>query len=392
MQMMRPYIRLVRSRLLLVAVLMLLPVVSRSALAQSGDPILVGVVVPMTGPLATYGSPFSDAIELAVDEVNASGGVNGRPIKLQIEDSQASNTVAINALNRLLQSKPVAMFGPGLGTQILAMMPIFEKEHLPTFAGPSTRRVSQQGAKYFFRTTSHDGLTKELVTRFILENLGKTHVGIIHVANEWGYSGRDNVTAYLEQFKHLKPVSIASYQPTDRDFTAQLLQMKNDGADVIFTQGHPVDEALIARQLKQLNIDLPHVGSGSLCSAVLRHLLTTAEAAGQYCEGPDILPENNSKPRVQEYVKKYIAKAKFSPGIYETSYYDVAHMLAEVMKKYGTDRESIAKGMREMSYDGVVGTYRADAEGNLWQGAAITEFLPDGSAKTVRVSNGSEGQ
>jgi branched-chain amino acid transport system substrate-binding protein len=392
MQMMRPYIRLALSRLLLIAALMLLPMASRSAFAQSGDPILVGVVVPMTGPLAAYGGPFSDAIELAVDEVNASGGVNGRPIKLQIEDSQASNTVAINALNRLLQSKPVAMFGPSLGTQILAMMPTLEKEHLPTFAGPSTRRVTQQGAKYFFRTTSHDGVTKELVTRFILGDLGKTRVGIIHVANEWGYSGRDNVSTYLDQLKHLKPVSIASYQPTDRDFTAQLLQMKSDGADVIFTQGHPVDEALIARQLKQLNIDLPHIGSGSLCLAVLRQLLTTAEVAGQYCEGPDILPEKNPKPRVQEYVRKYIAKTKFSPGIYETSYYDVAHMLAEVMKKYGADRESIAKGMREMSYDGVIGTYRADPEGNLWQGAAITEFLPDGSAKTVRVSNGGEGQ
>jgi branched-chain amino acid transport system substrate-binding protein len=272
------------------------------------------------------------------------------------------------------------------------MMPILEKEHLPTFAGPSTRRVTQQGAKYFFRTTSHDGITKELVTRFILEDLKKTRVGVIHVSNEWGYSGRDNVTAYLEQFKQLKPVSIASYQPTDRDFTAQLLQMKSDGADVIFTQGHPVDEALIARQLKQLNIGLPHIGSGSLCSAVLRQLVTTEEVAGQYCEGPDILPEKNPKPEVQAYVKKYMAKSKFSPGIYETGYYDVAHMLAEVMKKYGADRESIAKGMREMSYNGVVGTYHSDEEGNLWHGAAITEFLPDGSAKTVRTVSGGEGQ
>jgi branched-chain amino acid transport system substrate-binding protein len=392
MQIMRLSFRFALSQLLLVAALLTQPLASRPALAQ-GDPILVGVVVPLTGPLATYGSPFSDAVQMAVDEVNAAGGVNGRPIKLQIEDSQASNTVAINALNRLLQSKPVAMFGPGLGTQILAMFPVIEKEHLPTFAGPSTRRVTQQNAQYFFRTTSHDGVTKELATRFMLENLGKTRVGIIHVANEWGYSGRDNVTAYLEQFKQLKPVSVASYQPTDRDLTAQLLQMKNDGADVIFTQGHPVDEALIVRQMKQLSIDIPHLGSASLCGAALRQLLTPAELAGQYCEGPEILPEQSPKPQVQEFVKKYIAKTKFSPGVYETFYYDVAHMLAEVMKKYGADRESIAKGMREMSYKGIVGTYRADAEGNLWQGAAIIQFQPNGSAKTVRVAKtAAEGQ
>ncbi len=354
--------------------------------AHAADPVIVGVIVPVTGVLASYGKPFSDAVSVAVDEINADGGINGRPIHLVIEDSQASNTVAINALNRLLQSKPVAIFGPGLGTQILTMMPIIEKEHVPTFAGPSTRRVTQQGAKYFFRTTSHDGTTKELVTKFMVEDLKKTKVGIMHVANEWGYSGRDNVTKYLDELYHLKPVSIASYQPTDKDLTAQLLQMKNDGADVIFTQGHPVDEALIVRQMKQLDIKIAHVGSGSLCSAMLRKLITPAEAEGQYCEGPDIVPNQNPKPRVQAFVKAYEAKAKFPPGIYETSYYDVTHMLAEVMKKYGTDREKIAQGMRTISYEGVVGTYHSDEEGNLWSGAAISQFQPDGSIKTARTA------
>ncbi|AUC98377.1 hypothetical protein CWS35_32070 [Bradyrhizobium sp. SK17] len=382
---MRSRLATILARLLLMAAtLSLMPSVS---LAQAQrDPVLVGVVVPLTGPLAAYGSPFSDAVQIAVDEVNAAGGINGRPIKLQIEDSQASNTVAINALNRLLQSKPVAMFGPALGTQILAMFPTIEREHLPTFAGPSTRRVTQQNVKYFFRATSHDGVTKQLVTRFMLEDLKKSRVGIIHVANEWGYSGRDNVTGYLEQFRQLKPVSVASYQPTDRDLTAQLLQMKSDGADVIFTQGHPVDEALVVRQMRQLNIEIPHVGSASLCATALRHLLTHDELAGRYCEGPDILPELNPNPKVQEFIRKYVAKTRMSPDVNETFYYDVAHMLAEVMKKYGVDRESITKGMREMPYEGIIGTYRADGEGNLWHRAVIMKFLPDGSAKIVRAS------
>ena len=213
----------------------------------------------------------------------------------------------------------------------------------------------------------------------------------MHVANEWGYSGRDNVTKYLEDLFHLKPVSIASYQPTDKDLTAQLLQMKNDGADVIFSQGHPVDEAILVRQMKQLDINIAHIGSGSLCSASLRKLLTPAELAGQYCEGPDIVPEQNPKPRVQAFVKAYEAKTQFTPGIYETSYYDVTHMLAEVMKRYGVDREKIAEGMREMSYDGIIGVYKSDAEGNLWNGAAISKFDPDGSAKTAKEMRASAG-
>lgn len=359
----------------------------------ASNPIPVGMVVPLTGPLATYGTPFSSAVQMAFDEVNAAGGIGGRKIELRIEDSQASNTVAINALNRLLQSKPVALFGPSLGTQILAMFPIIEKERLPLLAGPSTRRVTQQGAKYFFRVTSHDGVTKDLVTRFLIEDLKSKRVGIIHVANEWGYSGRDNVSADLQEMAQLKPVSIASYQPTDRDLTAQLLQMKNDGADVIFTQGHPVDEAIIVRQMKQLNIDVPHIGSGSLCGAALLKLLTADELAGQYCDGPDVLPELNTKPAVQEFVSKFTKKTGFPPGVYETFYYDAAHMIAHVMEQYGADRESIAKGMRETAYKGILGTLKADAEGNLWQGAAIVKFLPGGGGEIARrVGSGGEAK
>lgn len=358
--------------------------------AKAQTPITVGVIVPVTGALATYGTPFSDAVTIAMDEVNKAGGVNGRPIKLVIEDSQASNTVALNALNRLLQSKPVAMFGPGLGTQILAMMPVFEKEHLPTLASPSTRRVTQQGAKYLFRTVSHDGVTKEVVTRFMVDDLKKKRVGILHVANEWGYSGRDNVSGFLEKFYGLKPVSIASYQPTDRDLTAQLLQMKNDGADVIFSQGHPVDEALIARQLRQLSIDITHVGSASLCSAVLRQLVTPADVAGQYCEGPDVTPEQNPLPAVQAFVKVYKAKTGFSPGIYETTYYDTAHMLAEVLKQAGDDREKVASLMRTTSYKGILGTYKSDDEGNLWHTAVVMKFQPDGTVAVVKTGGGSD--
>lgn len=352
--------------------------------ATAAEPIVVGMVVPITSVLAPYGTPFVDAVKLAFDEVNKAGGVNGRQLELVVEDSQASNTVAINALNRVLQSNPVAIFGPGLGTQILAMMPTIEREHIPTFAGPSTRRVTQQNAKYFFRTTSHDGVTKALVAQFIAKTLKSQRVGIMHVANEWGYSGRDNLSQFLEELGRPKPVSIASYQPTDKDLTAQILQMQHDNADVIFSQGHPVDEALIVRQLHQLNVEIPHIGSGSLCSAVLHKLLTVAEAAGQYCEGPDIVPIASDRPRVKAFVKDYTAKAGFPPDIYITSYYDVAHMLVEVMKRYGVDREKIRDGMREITYDGTVGPYHADEEGNLWDNAAIMQFQSDGSAKVIQ--------
>ena len=108
--------------------------------AQAKDKIIVGVVLPLTGVLSPYGKPNLEAINLAVDEANAAGGVNGRKIELVVEDTQASNTTAINALNKVLQSKPVAVIGPGLGTQILALQPLTEKAKV-TLIGLSCARV-----------------------------------------------------------------------------------------------------------------------------------------------------------------------------------------------------------------------------------------------------------
>jgi branched-chain amino acid transport system substrate-binding protein len=199
--------------------------------ANAADNIKIGVVVPITSVLAPYGKPFVESLQIAVDEANEKGGVNGRKIELLVEDNQGSNTVTINALNKVLEQQPVTVFGAALGTQVLAMMPITEREKVPLIAGPSTRRVTQQGAKYFFRIGTHDALDKEVATRFMVDDLKTKKIGILHVANEWGYSGRDNVTEYLTTLYGLAPVSIASYQPTDKDLTAQILQMTNAGAD-----------------------------------------------------------------------------------------------------------------------------------------------------------------
>jgi branched-chain amino acid transport system substrate-binding protein len=352
--------------------------------ANAADNIKIGVVVPITSVLAPYGKPFVESLQIAVDEANEKGGVNGRKIELLVEDNQGSNTVTINALNKVLEQQPVTVFGAALGTQVLAMMPIIEREKVPLIAGPSTRRVTQQGAKYFFRIGTHDALDKEVATRFMVDDLKTKKIGILHVANEWGYSGRDNVTEYLKTLYGLAPVSIASYQPTDKDLTAQILQMTNAGADAIFSQGHPVDEALLVKQLNQLGVKVPHVASGSLCIAFLRKLVTPEEMLGHYCEAPDVLPPFNKRPKVKAFVATYEKRTGYAPDAYPSLYYDGMGMLIEIMKKYGVDREKIRQGFGEMRYEGVLGTYKSDQEGNLWHRAVVMKFLPGGNIEIVR--------
>lgn len=352
------------------------------ALAQAKPKVVVGVVLPLTGVLAPYGKPNLDAITLAVEEANKAGGVNGREIELVVEDTQASNTTAINALNKVLQSQPVAIIGPGLGTQILAMLPMTEKAKVPLIAGPSTRRVTQQGAKYFFRDSSHDEGDKVVLANFIAKDLKKSKVGILHVMAEWGYSGRDFLTQELKKLG-VEPVAVASYQPTDKDMTAQVTAMNSAGADVVYTQGYPVDEALVLKKFNQLGSKADYVASASLCKAFLRDLVSAADMAGKYCQAPDVLPTANDRPAVKAFVEAYKKKAGFAPDMYIANDYDAVGMLISVMKDKGADREAIREGMSSKSYDGILGTYKADGEGNLWHNSVIMQIQASGDVKVV---------
>jgi len=358
-------------------------IVSAPAYAQAKPKIVLGVVVPLTGVLAPYGKPNLEAITLAVDEANSAGGVNGRQIELVVEDTQASNTTAINALNKVLQSKPAAIIGPGLGTQILAMLPLTEKAKVPMIAGPSTRRVTQQNAKYFFRNSSHDEADKVLLGNFIVKDLKKSKVGILHVMAEWGYSGRDYLSQELKKVGNIEPVAVASYQATDKDMTAQVTAMNTANADVVYTQGYPVDEALVVKKFNQLGSKADYIASASLCKAFLRELVSSADLAGKYCQAPDVLPTYNDRPAVKTFVENYKKKAGFAPDMYIAQDYDAVGMLIAIMKEKGVDPDAIRDGFKTKSYDGILGNYKADGEGNLWHHSVIMKIEADGSVKVV---------
>jgi branched-chain amino acid transport system substrate-binding protein len=373
----RPLLSLLTASVMLVASIAATPLY-----AQAKPNIVLGVVLPLTGVLAPYGKPNLDAITLAVDEVNKSGGINGRQIEIVAEDTQASNTTAINALNKVLQSEPVAVIGPGLGTQILAMLPLTEKAKVPLIAGPSTRRVTQQDAKYFFRDSSHDEGDKAVLAKFIAQDLKKKKVGILHVMAEWGYSGRDYLTQELKKLG-IEPVAVASYQATDKDMTAQITAMNSAGVDVIYTQGYPIDEALVVKKFNQIGNKADYVASASLCKAFLRGLVTAAEMDGKYCQAPDVLPSHNDKPAVKAFVENYKKKTGFAPDMYIAQDYDAVGMLASIMKEKGVDREAIRDGLKSKSYDGILGNYKADAEGNLWHSSVIMKIEGNGDVKVV---------
>lgn len=353
------------------------------ASAQQKEPVKIGVLLTLTTALALYGAKQLNAIKMAVEKIEAAGGINGRKIELIVEDSANSNTAAVNGLNKILKDKPAAILGPIMGTQIMALSPIVQKEETAIFTEASTRKVTQQDNPWIFRFSNHDGVGKEAWTKFVVETLGKKKIGILHVANEWGYSGRDLTVEFLKKNYNTEPVVVKSYQQPDKDMTAQLMEMKNKGVDMILVQGHPGDEALVAKQIRRLNIDATHMGSGSLSIASQLDVTTEEDIKGSYSEVPAPPPPYADTEAVRAWSAEYEKKYGGQPDTYSLLTYDSMMMLAEVIKKYGADNKAIQKGLKEMTYKGLATEYKADKEGNMNHESVIVQFGDKKSSKVV---------
>jgi branched-chain amino acid transport system substrate-binding protein len=334
-----------------------------SAPGGAQEPVKVGVLASVTTDFAIIGKLQKDAAVMAAEDVNAEGGAGGRRVELLIEDTANSNTVALAALNKVLGQKPAAIIGPLWAIQ---------KEGLPILATSGTRRLTQVGNKWFFRYFPHDGITKVAYTEFAVTELKKKKVGILHVANEYGMSGRDIILDTLK--KHgLAPAAVESHNATDKDMSAQLQKVKAAGADVVLSQAHSADTALLLKQQKTLGLDIPHVASSAASSPSMLRLVTEQDIDGVYVETA-ALPTFDPRPAVQRWVKSYEERFKAAPDVFALLQYDMARMLFKAIKEAGPDREKIRAWLAANAYEGMATTYKADAEGNLNHRAIIIRY------------------
>jgi len=340
--------------------------------AAAADAVKIGLVASLTSDFALIGVLQKNAGVMAVDEVNAAGGAQGRRVELLVEDGSNSNTVALGALNKVLGDRPLAVLAPLWSTQLLAMFPTIEKDGVPTLSTTGTRKVTQLGNGWYFRYFPHDGITKTAATEFALNELGRKKVGILYVANEYGQSGRDIIVETLK--KHgLAPVAAESHNATDKDMSAQLLRVKQAGADVIISQAHPADTALILKQQRQLGIDLPHVASSAASQPSMLRIVTDKDLDGVYVETAAV-PAIDPRPEVQRWLRSYEERFKTTADVFALLYYDMTRMLLQAIKDGGAERSRIRSWLEKTRYEGLGATYACDAEHNCNHRAVILRY------------------
>jgi branched-chain amino acid transport system substrate-binding protein len=353
----------------------------------AAEVILLGHVGSMTGNEATFGDSSDKAIRLAIDEVNAAGGVKGRKLEVKTYDDQGKPEEASVAATRLIvQDKVAVLLGEVASSRSLAMAPIADAKGVPMVSPSSTNpkvTVDDEGKvrPFVFRVCFIDPFQGTVMARFAREKLNVTRVAILRdIKNAYSVGLADY---FLSKLKELggTVVDDQSYKAGDPDFKAQLTAIKAKNPEAIYIPGYYTDVGLIARQARELGMKQPLMGGDGWDSAKL------FEIGGKALDGSyfsNHYSPDDPSPRIQEFVSKYKARHGGVPDSLAAQAYDAARIAADAIGRApdlsGTAIRDALAATRD--YPGVTGIITIDAQHNAVKPAVVLE-VRDNATKWV---------
>lgn len=347
---------------------------SATAHAASGQ-IDIGMIADLTGAGALSGQHKVNGAKLAVDEINAKGGINGKKINLIVEDDQGMNQVAVSAYQRLASNQNViAIIGPITSTMTNALSPYVTRFKIPTMIGGTDPALTQKGNQWMFRFRPSDVYASDVMANYSVKQMGAKKVAILYTNDAFGTTGNKLLKAALEK-DGAKIASDQGFETGTKDFTSYIETIKHSGADTLETYTtSSQDDAQILRQIRQLGLKVKIIGSPSIAAAACIQIAGNA-ANGIYSVS-DFAPQGNDAAK--EFTRKYEAKYQSPPDLYGSWVYDAVNVLSQVIAKDGTSGPAIQRGIRAVQgYNGVEGTYNFDANGDGLHGYSVVKINND---------------
>jgi branched-chain amino acid transport system substrate-binding protein len=347
-----------------------LPAFVGRATAQ-GATIKIGMCAPVTGPAAEQGRYAQTGARLALDAVNKAGGVLGKQVELIVEDDQTTNPGVVLAFSKLAsQPDMVAFLGSIRSTQVHAMAPDVLKIGKPVMIGGTDPTLTHMGNPWLFRFRPNDSYSGSVIADYGFKTLGKKKWAIVHSTDAFGTAGGKALTDALGKLPGASVALDQGYANQSQDFTPVVLAIKQSGAEVLgsyFTFEN--DLGVFARQLRQLGVTIPWVGSPSIVN------VSALKLAGPALHGTFGVADyaEESSPASRAFGKAYRDVAKVAPDNQSSWTYDAITILCMAINKAGkTDPQAIRAAILAIrKHQGAEGEYNFDANGDGLHGYNI---------------------
>jgi branched-chain amino acid transport system substrate-binding protein len=325
-----------------------------TAAGSDKSTIKIGTSFPMTGTVAADGKYIVNAINFAVDQCNAAGGINGRKVEVVSEDDASDPTAAAAIANKFAENKDIMAVVTSYNSSCaLAQVPVYKEAGLPAISPVATSPDLTGASDYFFRTCASDAYVGKLGADYC-SDLGWKKIALLYEQDDYGLG----ISKKFGEEATAKGLNVA-YTGTfvygqTKDFSTILTSIKDAGVDGIFVCGLVTETALLANQAQTLGVgNVPICGADGLYSP---ELISEGGAAVEGVHTLGAFTPDNTDPVVQSFVTAYKAKFGEEPSNWAALAYDATNVVLEAMKTCKTiDRESIKNAIRDISYTGVTG-------------------------------------
>jgi branched-chain amino acid transport system substrate-binding protein len=336
--------------------------------AHAQETLKLGLVAAMSGQSAKSGEAIVRGLSLAIDEINAKGGVLGKKVELLARDDESNPAKGVLAARELVQREKVAAFFGGLDTPVsLAIVPFANQSKTP-FMGvwAAGTPITQNGAaeNYVFRVSAVDDLVDVALVDYAIKKYGAKKPGLILINNPWGESNEKGLKAALAA-KNVPYAAIEKFETNDVDVVPQLSRLKQAGADALFLVANVAPSAQVVKSLDRMGWDVPIVSHWGPAGGRFTELAGASAAKVHFIQTFSFSGNPNAKAvAVLDALKKKYPEIKsladVTPAVGIANAYDAMHLTALAIAKAGSSEgPKIRDGFYAIdSYDGLIKTYK----------------------------------
>jgi len=356
--------------------LLLATVSATAAFAQSG-PIKLADVAELSGGGATVGNNWKNGIDLAIEEINAKGGLLGRKLEVTHADSQSNPGVARAQVQKALDNEPYVLLGPGYSGSVKVTSPLAAEAGITQIMGGEAAELTQGGNKFLFRTSFGQQSSMPKVAKYINDELKAKSVAIVWVNNDFGKGGRDVITK--EFAKHnIKVAADISTEAGQADFAADVSKIKAAAPDAVFVYVNEEESARMLKELKRQAITVPLMGETTL---VGQKVVELAGDAANGARGHVGLTTDAPVDLIKAFREKFVKKYNYVPDHNGLKGYLAIYMVKATTEKMGkVDAKAFADNLHGLtikaaSEPGILMDVTFDEKGDIDRQGFLVEIV-----------------
>jgi len=354
--------------------------------ASAADTVKLANVIELSGNGAAIGANWTDAVKMAVEEINAAGGILGKKIELTSYDTQSNPGISRAQMQKALDDEPYVILGPIFSSSTRVNMALTQRAGIPQIVGSEAASITQQGHPTIFRTSFGQAMGMPKLVRYLKDEVKAKTVALIYTNDEWGKGGRNTAKEMLAS-AGIEVVADVSSEVQQIDFSAEVLKVKNAKADAIFAYCLEEESARFLNELKKQGYDGPLIGETTLIS---QKVIDLAGDNANGAKGHVGLTASAPVPALADFGRRFEERTGRATDHNGIKGYIAVYVVKEATERMGAfDQAKFAETMRGATITtkdepGVLMDIRYDATGDVDRASFLVEVV-DGQQKVISV-------